>query len=210
MENPLWASSSVQGRQALATYAPPEAVQCFREAGLLDGQDDEVVAWWDVLACRYRAAQDEVYLQIGRLGEKRTFDLESQRTGRRPKWVALEYSDAGYDVVSCVGEGDPTPFVIEVKTSTQSWKHASLYLSRAEWDVLIHERHAAVHLWSVHGELVQQICWSSVRPVHPLNMHASSTSAISTLRNLELLKDDSMSASDLGRRSRSSRSSTER
>jgi hypothetical protein len=148
-ENPLWASSSVQGRKALASYAPPEAVQCFREAGLFDGEDEQTVAWWDSLACHYRAAQDEIYVQIGRVGEKLTVDMESRRTGRKPRWIALEYSNAGYDVISCIASDDRTPLVIEVKTSTQSWSHADFFLSRAEWDVLSQEQHSLLHLWSV-------------------------------------------------------------
>lgn len=148
-ENPQWASSAVQGRQALATYAPPEAVQCFREAGLLAGDDDDVVAWWDELACRYRAAQDEVYVEIGRRGEKLTVDLEARRTRRAPQWIALEYSNAGYDVLSCLSSDDPKRLVIEVKTSVQPWDRADFYLSRAEWDVLSLEENAVIHLWSI-------------------------------------------------------------
>lgn len=158
-ENPLWASSSVQGRQALAAYAPPEAVQCFREAGLLDGQDAEVVAWWDTLAAKYRAAQDAIYLEIGRQGEKYTVNLELSRTGRAPKWIALEYSDAGYDVVSSVSQDDPAPLVIEVKTSTQKWNSAFFYLSRAEWDTLSNKSNAVIHLWSIHSDPVLHSCF---------------------------------------------------
>lgn len=148
-EDPLWASSAVQGRQALAGYAPPEVVQCFREADLLTGEEDEIVTWWDELACRYRAAQDERYVEIGRRGEKLTVELEKCRTGRKPKWIALDYDNAGYDIVSCVSPDDSRPLVIEVKTSVQQWARADFYLSRSQWDTLIHEKHATIHLWSV-------------------------------------------------------------
>lgn len=148
-EDPLWASSAVQGRQALASYAPPEAVQCFREAGLLDGEDDEIVAWWDTMGSRFRAAREKVYVEIGRRGERLTFDLEKERTGRQPKWIALEYSNAGYDIISSISANDAHRLVIEVKTSVQPWNRADFYLSRAEWNTLIQEENPLVHLWSV-------------------------------------------------------------
>ena len=148
-ENPLWASSAVQGRQALVSYAPPEAVQCFREAGLLDGQDEDVVSWWDELAGRFRAVQDEAYLQIGRKGERMSIEWEHKRTGVPPRWIALEFNDAGYDIVSRLAHDDSTRLVIEVKSSTLPWEHAELFLSRAEWEVLIREQHALIHLWSL-------------------------------------------------------------
>lgn len=157
-EAPLWASSSVQGRQALAAYAPPEAVQCFREAGLLHDQDDDVVMWWDALACKYRAAQDGAYLEIGRAGERRTVEREYRRTGRKPKWIALDFNNAGYDVISSVDEQNHSPLVIEVKASTQPWEHAYFYLSRHEWDVLKREQHSAVHLWSLDQQASLHAC----------------------------------------------------
>ena len=168
-EDPLWASSAVQGRQALASYAPPEVVQCFREAGLLAGDDADVVAWWDELACRYRAAQDEVYVEIGRRGEKLTVELETRRTRRAPQWIALEYSNAGYDVLSCLSPDDPKRLVIEVKTSVQPWNRADFYLSRAEWDILSIEDNAVIHLWSVFASPPQHssIPLVNVRPHIP-------------------------------------------
>lgn len=169
-EDPLWASSAVQGRKALASYAPPEAVQCFREAGLLTGEDDEIVTWWDELACRYRTAQNRVFVEIGRVGEKLTVALERNRTGHQPEWIALEYSNAGYDIVSRVSTNDTQRLVIEVKTSVQPWNRAHFYLSRAEWDTLVLEQHAVIHLWSVW----QDVPLHSSIPLTALNQHIPS------------------------------------
>lgn len=149
--NPPWAASIVQGRGAMVGYAPPEAAQCFREAGLLDGYSEAVVRWWDELAARYREDRAMVYVDIGRRGERLSFNYELNRTGKPPEWTALEFADAGYDLVSRVSDADGARLVIEVKTSTRPWDMAELFISRAEWDTLAQESAAFVHLWSVDG-----------------------------------------------------------
>ena len=149
--NPPWAASIVQGRGALVGYAPPEAEQCFREAGLLDGHCEAVVRWWDELAARYREDRAILFVEIGRKGERLSFNYEFSRTGKEPEWTALEYADAGYDFVSRVSDSDSSRLVIEVKTSTRPWETAELFLSRAEWETLQQEPVAFLHLWSIDG-----------------------------------------------------------
>lgn len=133
------------------------------------GNDDKVVSWWDDLACRYRAAQAEVYVEIGRQGEKLTVKFETHRTQKTPHWIALEYSNAGYDVVSCLSSVNPKRLVIEVKTSIQPWDRADFYISRAEWDVLKFEDHAVIHLWSLYTNppLHSSVPLASVQPHIP-------------------------------------------
>lgn len=147
--NPDWAAMAVQGRQALLRYTDPNVRQCFKEAGLADGYDADIVEWWDRLAGRYRSVKDYKYTEIGRQGERLSCDHEYSRTGIQPNWIALEDSEAGYDMVSQISADDDTRLLIEVKTTTQSWDSAVFYISRHEWDILSQADHAVIHLWCV-------------------------------------------------------------
>ena len=147
--NPPWISIINLGRGSLASYVPPEELQCLEEAGLLDSVQDEIVRWWDELALRGRAERESRLLEIGRIGEKLSFDFEERRTGVRPKWIALEYTDAGYDLLSIISSEDPSRLLIEVKTSNQLWENAVLLLTRNEWAALESSRNAVIHLWAI-------------------------------------------------------------
>ena len=154
---PDWAAMAVQGRQALLNYADPNVRQCFKEAGLTEEHSEDVVAWWDRLAGRFRGAKDYQYTEIGRRGERLSFLREFSRTGVEPTWVALELSDVGYDLVSRVSGDDENPLLIEVKTTTQSWDFARFFVSRHEWDVMSASNRAVFHLWCVK-EIPAQHC----------------------------------------------------
>lgn len=146
---PDWAAMAVQGRQALLRYADSNVRQCIKEAGLSQGYGQDVVEWWDRLAGKFRGAKDYLYTEIGRRGERLSYQREYSRTGAEPKWIALEESDAGYDLVSRVSLDDDRSLLIEVKTTTQSWKTAVFFVSRHEWDILSGSERALIHLWCV-------------------------------------------------------------
>lgn len=146
---PPWAAAAAQGRSALAKYLPREAVQCFRESGLLDGNTPEVVAWWDELALRYRHDKDAAKVDTGRRGERLTYEYELARTLSEPDWIALEYSDAGYDILSRVSSLDRRQLLIEAKASVLPWCDARFFLTRHEWETLASASHSEVHLWAL-------------------------------------------------------------
>ena len=146
---PDWAAMAIQGRQALLRYADANVRQCFKEAGLTEGYGEDIVEWWDRLAGRFRGAKDYQYTEIGRRGERLSFHRELSRTGIEPQWLALEYSDAGYDLISRVSVDDGNPLLIEVKTTTQRWDSAVFFVSRHEWDILSGSDQALFHLWCV-------------------------------------------------------------
>lgn len=165
--SPHWALVIVQGRQAFAQYAPPEAVQCFREAGILTTTESDVVAWWDSIAARYRDQRDMRKVETGRTGETLSLHYEQQRTGKKPFWVALEFADAGYDIRSVLDSDCDDTLVIEVKTSAKSWDRATFHLTHHEWEVLNSNQHSVLHLWSVASSLPVL----SVIPVKYLTTH---------------------------------------
>lgn len=144
---PSWAGLLVRGRHAVTTFADPDATQCFTDAELLDTVDKVAIDWWDSLASRLRGVEEAARVAIGRIGERLSLQAEELRTGREPKWIALEDNNAGYDLVSSVGPNDDRPLVIEVKASTLAMRHARYFLSRHEWDVLSTHPNAELHLW---------------------------------------------------------------
>lgn len=133
---PPWISLSTLGREAVRASAPPDDLQCLSESGLLDDIDRETVAWWDALACCVRTQRDGNHMATGRDAESLTIGYESWRTGTTPRWIALESTLAGYDVLSRASSSDASTLVIEVKGSTRPLPTAALTLSRNEWGTL--------------------------------------------------------------------------
>jgi hypothetical protein len=164
---PPWAAAVVQGRKAFTQYAPLEVVQCFREAGILDSTDEDVIAWWDTIAARYRQERDIARMQTGRKGERLSYHYEHNRTGKPPYWISLEYAGVGYDLKSQLATDCTDPLLVEVKASAESWPNARFHLTRNEWEVLSGEQYAVVHLWS----LANLPCDHAVIPIAEMTPH---------------------------------------
>lgn len=146
--NPPWVQNARYGRRRVLQYAPPEIVQLCQEAGLADASTPDVVAFWDALAAQARGLHDVRLNEIGRTGERLTLRYEEIRTGREPKWVALDSNEDGYDVLSSLNAESRTPMCIEVKASQLGVK-GSFYLTRHEWETAESLLHYCVHLWDL-------------------------------------------------------------
>ena len=118
VERPAWVQNSSFGRAKVIAFAGNQIGQVFVEAGLADGTDDEVVSFWDAMAAIARGQKIDRLTAIGRQGERLTIAHEEGRTGRKPKWVAIDNSEDGYDVLSVINMEDPRSLSIEVKSST--------------------------------------------------------------------------------------------
>ena len=145
---PPWVQCAAYGRLRVMSFAGSGVAQIMVEAGLANGYEDEVVAFWDELAARARGLRDAALSRIGREGEKLTISHEETRTGRRPKWVAVNSNTDGYDVLSIVGDGDSRALSIEVKTTTQGLAGA-FHLSRNEWEMAQERMTHLFHLWDI-------------------------------------------------------------
>ena len=150
---PAWVQTASAGRRELLSYAPPGVQQVFAESGMAYGYDDDVVAWWDSLATRARRVRDDALTEIGRQGERLSLEYERERTGRNPKWTAVESNLEGYDILSTLSVADARRLTIEVKTSQQPPGSAWFYLSRNEWEHAIAALHHAFHLWTLSGDM---------------------------------------------------------
>lgn len=145
---PPWAGVLARGRTETANLLPDALRQCFDEAGLLEGEDDGSVRWWDRLSRWLREDKEARQVEVGRWGERRTVAYETARTKVRPDWVALDTDFAGYDVLSRAGPRDASRLRIEVKASTQPIQSALLHVTVNEWSVAeTLPDHYLFHLW---------------------------------------------------------------
>jgi len=145
---PPWVQTASFGRKRLISFAGNQIGQVFLEAGLVDGTDEAVVAFWDALAARARGQKDDRLNAIGREGERLSLEYERQRTGRPPKWVAIDNNDDGYDILSVVSADDLRKQSIEVKASTLGLR-GSFFLTRNEWERALESEQHAFHVWSL-------------------------------------------------------------
>lgn len=148
VEKPAWLQSATFGRQRVLRFVGLHLGQVFGEAGLVDGTDPEVIAFWDRLAAAARGRQNDRATEIGRAGERLTFEFEARRTGRRPVWTAVDNNADGYDILSVVDRGDLRKLSIEVKTSSLGVA-GSMHITRNEWDRAADVDNHLFHLWAI-------------------------------------------------------------
>lgn len=146
--DPPWVQGARFGRRHVLEYSPPEISQICREAGLADGTSDDVVRFWDSLASRARGLHDVRLNEVGRRGERLTLDYEERRTGHRARWIALESSADGYDVLSQASSSDEAKLCVEVKTSLQGLG-GHLFMTRNEWETARTLLRFVMHLWDL-------------------------------------------------------------
>ena len=160
---PFWASVCPLGRSRVLQVASLDQAQCLDVAGLLGTPpSDVVVAWWDSLGAYFRAREDQRNIEIGREGERRTMEHETQRLenagiSRAPVWIALEDNRVGFDVRSFdmrPGSGI-RDLNIEVKAASYSPMH--FILSRHEWETAAKNPDIHLfHVWNLEtGELLK-------------------------------------------------------
>lgn len=146
--DPPWVQNARFGRRRFLKYAPIEIAQICDEAGLAENADEETVTFWDLLAARARGLHDVHLNEIGRDGERLTLAFEATRTGRLPKWVALDSNEDGYDILSQMANDDTRRLCIEVKASRQG-VNGSFYVTRHEWETALSLLNFCMHLWDV-------------------------------------------------------------
>lgn len=148
VESPPWVQNATFGRARVLAFASSEVAQVFVEAELSHGTDVEVVAFWDSLAARARGQKNSRLTAIGREGERLTITHEEARTGRMPKWVAIDNNEDGYDVLSVMGTGDLRQLSIEVKASTMGHGGA-FHITHNEWERSQEVENHLFHLWAI-------------------------------------------------------------
>ena len=166
VERPAWIQNAVFGRMKVIAFAGSQIGQVFIEAGLADQTDDSSVSFWDTMAAMARGQRNSRLTAIGRQGERLTIVHEENRTGRKPKWVAIDNNEDGYDVLSIVALDDQRSLSIEVKTSTMG-RLGSLHISRNEWERTVETENHVFHLWSIQAN-----CEPSLAVISPQEMQS--------------------------------------
>lgn len=147
-QNPDWLQNAVYGRSRVLNFCPVGVHQVFVEAGLAGAPNDEVVDFWDWLAGIARGLQRDHLLTIGRAGERLTLIHEEARTGAKPRWVAVDSNQDGYDVLSVRAVDDRAFLSIEVKSS-RAGTSGTLHLTRHEWEIALDRPLHLFHLWDL-------------------------------------------------------------
>lgn len=135
VQNPPWLQLASAGRRELLLQAPSGTRQVQVEAGLAYGGDPDTASFWDTLAARARGMRSALLTETGRVGERLSIAHEKARTGREPRWIALDSNVDGYDVLSHVSSEDQRRLTIEVKASTQAHLSGVFHLTRNEWSL---------------------------------------------------------------------------
>jgi len=164
--NPSWASVLPKGRTEAKNFLPSDVLQCFKEAGLFDELNDELIKFWDKLSLAYRNHSQKRMNEIGRIGEKLSFEYEVQRTKNKPIWQAVESNIAGYDLLSIKEMGNTQKLQIEVKSSTSNIEYAELHLSKHEWNTAMSSLNYIFHIWLLYDKPILNIISVDIMSKH--------------------------------------------
>lgn len=182
VERPAWVQNASFGRMRVISFAGTGVAQVIAEADLADGDSDDVVQFWDEMAGLARGQKNLRLNQIGRRGEKLTIAYEVRRTNRKPRWVAIDNAEDGYDVLSIVSADDVRKLTIEVKASTQGMS-GSFYLTRNEWARAQETTFHVFHLWDLLCAQSPQI---AVLSVDEISCHIPSNNRLGEWTNVEI------------------------
>ena len=145
--NPTWASLLLKGRTEAKNFLPPDALQCFKECGLFGDLTDDLIKFWDKLSLAYRNYSQKRMTEIGRAGEKLSFDHELNRTGKAPLWQSIESNLAGFDLLSTIDTNSTQKLKIEVKATMSNLSYAKFHISKNEWNTALASINYVFHLW---------------------------------------------------------------
>lgn len=171
--NPVWGSILSKGRSEAKNFLPSDVAQCFKESGLFDELTDDLIHFWDNMALAYRNYSQKRMTEIGRAGEKLTFEYEWKRTGRKPMWQAVESNLAGFDILSSISSSSNAKLQIEVKATSSDIRYAKIHITRNEWETALSSLNYVFHVWYLSGE--NQLFVFSVSDIEkhiPTNNHA--------------------------------------
>lgn len=148
IERPFWIQNAIQGRRRVLDFVNTALAQVFLEGGLVDGTSPDVIEFWDRLAAEARGQRNAAFLSVGRAGERLSIAYETRRTGRKPKWIAVDNNADGFDLLSIVSRTNTAALSIEVK-ATRVGVSASMHITRNEWDYASTARKHVFHVWDI-------------------------------------------------------------
>jgi hypothetical protein len=158
----------LEGRAYFIKELTPNEKQLFSYANLLDGENLDVVEWWDSFSSKFRNLDSEENLVVGREGEKLTLAYERFKLkplGLQPKWISIDDNNAGYDVLSFE---ESEEIKIEVKsTETES---GILHLTRNQYEKMKANPQAhRIHLWRTNSKQLAILTIEDIQPHAPID-----------------------------------------
>jgi DNA-dependent RNA polymerase auxiliary subunit epsilon len=157
-KRPPWTKHLYRGvKHARMRITDTNEKQVFQDLNLFvepDETDHEIIAWWARAAIFSRSIDNQSLLETGNRGEMLSLNYERSRTGQDPIHAAFYSHSYGYDIQSQVGREDTNPLYIEVKSSTEKWQVAKLFLSRPEFNICVKKGASYIfHLWDLSGKM---------------------------------------------------------
>jgi hypothetical protein len=149
---PSWSMKISAGRAEVRKLIPDDIEQIFREAGLYEEWNDELMECWDLLAKHVYFERAANSLRIGRKAEKLSFFYEKDRTKFSPHWQSIDSNYSGYDILSVLSNDDLRKICIEVKGTEQSINEAFFTVTRNEWQTAENKDFYKFHLWLLKGD----------------------------------------------------------
>ncbi len=146
--SPPWLQNATSGRARVIAFAEVGVKQMIVEGGLAEGTDERMVLFWDRLQALARGRRNDRLLAIGRGGERLSIAHETVRTGRQPRWVAIDSNEDGFDLLSVTVPGEPGLLAIEVKASTLGLR-GQAHISRNEWETAMSGIAHLFHFWAL-------------------------------------------------------------
>lgn len=147
---PTWGALLQLGRTEVKPYVRANVLQCFEEAGLLEGGDAEIAAWWLAAAAPFRTAPgNDDTTETGLLGESLSVYYETWRTGKVPIWQSIDSCKSGFDLLSICEKYSDKWLPIEVKASRDPRGRRPLVVSKNEWKVAKQSSEYLFHLWLI-------------------------------------------------------------
>jgi len=156
-KRPPWTNHLYRGvKHARMRITDPNEKQVFQDLNLFvepDETNQEIITWWARAAIFSRSINNQSLLETGNRGEMLSLNYERNRTDQNPIHAAFYSHSYGYDIQSQVGHDDTNPLYIEVKSSTEKWQVAKLFLSRPEFNICAKKGDSYIfHLWDLSGK----------------------------------------------------------
>jgi hypothetical protein len=186
-----WPELLPAGRKVLVRSLTPNERQCFEIARLLEGNDADIIAWWDNCSDSVRSRRTDSAANDGRDAERMSLNLELDiltDTPLEPVWVAIEDNGFGCDIQTfrpgVGGWSTPREHFIEVKSSIGRQR---FFISRNEW--LFARRHSdswELQFWDLRTHIVKSLSFEDLENHMPKN-HGSGqwTTAMISMEHLD-------------------------
>ncbi|MDU1280011.1 MAG: DUF3883 domain-containing protein [Clostridium sp.] len=188
---PFWFKIAYLGRKRVFSILSEDQLQCFNIAGLTtEIPSEDIIQWWEDIYILSREINNLEKLELGKLGELKTIELENKRLknmgiDRVAKRVSIDDNCLGYDVLSYrLNNNDIVELKIEVKSYSFGVPH--FYISLNEW--LVAENNTdnfMFYIWNISSDSLLELSPKDISEHIPDNNGCGSWQSIKISLNKE-------------------------